>query len=140
MVADLHVAALRALLSYDADEHVRLFEQIEHEGSAEAYGLFFKVVFERAVWRKFGPRAMRNDVIRFVADVRAKLPKGAEDFDPLAAERLLRGMLGDQKALQSLTAEDTALMGPLLLELAGSLTAEEMLLAEAQERLETTVA
>jgi hypothetical protein len=48
----------------------------------------------------------------------------------------LRGMLGDQEALQGLTAGDAALMGPLLLELAGSLTPEELLLAEARERLE----
>lgn len=136
MVTELHVDTVRAFLAYDLDEHVRLVEQIEREGSTDAYGLFFKVVFERAVRRKFGSKATRGDIIRFVADIRAKRPRVADEFDILIAERLLRGMLGDQNALQGLTADDTALMGPLLLELAGALTPEEILLAEARERID----
>jgi hypothetical protein len=42
-------------------------------------------------------------------------------------------MLGDEAALRTITEQDEALIAPLLLELAGTLDAEE-LLAEARER------
>ncbi|GAB3429372.1 hypothetical protein [Flindersiella endophytica] len=140
MVSEVHVAAVRALLARDLEAHASLLRQIDREDAADAYGLFFKATFQQAAWRKFGPRATRADIIRFVGDVRARQPSNAEDLDARIAERLLWGVLGDREALQGLTGEDTALMGPLLLELVGTLTVEEMLLAEAQERLEATVA
>jgi hypothetical protein len=133
VVAELHVAAVRALLEHDIDAHLRLVLQVDRDGSVEPYGLFYKVVFEQAVRRSFGPAATRGDVIRFVARARTKHPPDVDDVDTLTAERLLRAMLGDEDALRALTDQDEALIAPLLLELADTLDADE-LLAEAGER------
>lgn len=131
MAVELHVAALRALLSCDVDEHLRLVGEIDREGSVDAYGVFYEATFAEAVHRRFGAEATRGDVIRFVAQIRANRSRH-DDFDILAAERLLLAVLGDQRAMQRLTEEDTALIAPLLLELAKTLPADE-LLANAQE-------
>lgn len=139
MVDDLHLAAVRTLLSGDVEGHMRLIGEIDHAGSVDAYGLFYKVAFAEAVRRRFGRETTRGDIIRFVAETRSK---GAEDIDILAAERLLLAMLGDEVALRRLSEDDSALIGPLLLELATTVPHEELLTeaVEISERLEAVLA
>jgi hypothetical protein len=142
VVADLHVAAVRALLTRDVDEHLRLIEAIDREGSAAAYGVLYKAAFMEAVRRRFGPVATRGDVIHFVAETRASRSRDVADIDILAAERLLLAMLGDQRSLRGLTEEDEALISPLLLELGRTLPVEELLVDAQQmtKRLENAFA
>jgi hypothetical protein len=135
MVSSLQVAAVRALVLNDVDEHIRLLTEIDGDGSVDEYGLFYKVVFAMAAHRRFGSEAKRGDVIRFVAQVRANRPRDAVDLDIVTAERVLYATLGDQGALEQLTDEDSALIAPLLIELGGGLPVDE-LLAEACEQSE----
>jgi hypothetical protein len=132
VVAELHVVAVRALLLNDVDEHIRLLGQIDREGSVDAYGFFYKVTFAEAVRQRFGAKTTRGDIIRFVAEARANRTRDSPDLDILAAERLLLAMLGDPAALQRLGEADSALIAPLLIELAKT-GPPERLLATAQD-------
>jgi hypothetical protein len=131
VVAELHVATVRALMLGDIAEHLRLIREVDRENSVDAYGLFYEVVFGCVVRRRLGPEATHGDVIRLVAEVRANQTAEVDDFDILAAERLLRGLLGDEAAFQRLTHADSALIAPLLLGLGRMLPPDE-LLAESE--------
>lgn len=142
MATELHVATVRALLSGDLDEHLQLIGEVGRDGSVYSYGLLYEVVFGLAVRHRFGEQATRADVIRFVAQARANRLLEVPDFDILAAERLLLAVLGDHAASQEVTEDDSALIGPLLVELGRTLPTEEIL-ADAWEttrRLEAAAA
>jgi hypothetical protein len=93
-VADEHVAALRAFIVGDHDEHRRLIAELR-DGDMPGYQLLALGALAAAARHEFPPERSLQDVIRFVALVRVHLaPTDGDDLDPLAAEAVLRFALG----------------------------------------------
>lgn len=95
VVTDEQVAALRAYLTDDQDEYERLIERVEQAGNLRGYSALFGSAFFDAVNRRFAPTWTIADIIRFVANVRAKYIEDPDQLDPQHAERLIRTALGD---------------------------------------------
>lgn len=94
-VTDEHVAALRALLTGNLEEHERLRDQLSPD-SREGYAALITAAFFEATERRFGQDYTRADVIDFVADVRARSSRISETMDPVAAERMILAVVGDE--------------------------------------------
>ena len=94
-VTDDQVAALRAQLAGDHDEHRRLLADLDSRGALSGYTALVTAAFIQAVDRRFGPEH-RDDgaVTAFIADVRSRFPGADDDIDPAAAERVVRRALG----------------------------------------------
>jgi hypothetical protein len=94
-VTDDQVAALRAQLAGDYDEHRRLLAGLNQRGALSGYTALVTAAFIEAVDRRFGP-GHRDDaaVIEFVGDVRSRFPGADDEIDPAAAERVVRKALG----------------------------------------------
>ncbi|TDC97716.1 hypothetical protein [Actinomadura sp. 7K507] len=113
-VREEHVDALRSLLK----EEPRAwdpFERAESEAEAIAYHVTLYAAFTVAVGRKFSPRYSFSQVIRFVADLRINLKKGAEKVHPRVAEEMIREALGEPN-LESIDLLDgeTAIMAEVV--------------------------
>lgn len=94
-VTDDQVAALRAQLAGDYDEHRHLLADLDSRGALSGYTALVTAAFIEAVDRRFGP-GHRDDaaVIEFVGDVRSRFPGADDEIDPAAAERVVRKALG----------------------------------------------
>jgi hypothetical protein len=94
-VTDDQVAALRAQLAGDYDEHRRLLADLNQRGALSGYTALVTAAFIEAVDRRFVP-GHRDDaaVIEFVGDVRSRFPGADDEIDPTAAERVVRKALG----------------------------------------------
>jgi hypothetical protein len=94
-VTDDQVAALRAQLAGDYDEHRRLLADLNQRSALSGYTALVTAAFIEAVERRFGPEH-RDDaaVIEFVGDVRSRFPGADDEIDPTAAERVVRKALG----------------------------------------------
>lgn len=95
-VSDKQVAALRAQLSGNRNEHLRLIAQLREERARAGYATLLASAFFEAVERRFvrdGKVADEAEVIDFVGDLRARAT-AADDLDPLTAERLIMHALG----------------------------------------------
>lgn len=103
-VTDEQVAALRAQLAGEREEHVRLFGQLDKEADGDGYTNLVGAAFFEAVDRRFAGRATVADVVEFVGDVRATSPQVADDLDPSAAERLIKFSLGVEVPVDDLDA------------------------------------
>ncbi|PRY02137.1 hypothetical protein CLV72_101737 [Allonocardiopsis opalescens] len=61
-----------------------------------------------AAERRFGRTWSGADLVSYVARVRARDPSRAGAIDPLTAERVLRGALGDGEAVAGLSSDQFA--------------------------------
>lgn len=95
---DDQVAALRAFLTSEADEGVRLTRQLVETNRAEGIGELVYAAFVTAVRRRFLPTGSIPDVIHFVATARVRLLDKGITIDPRTAEILLRRILGENIA------------------------------------------
>jgi hypothetical protein len=94
-ITDAQVAALRAYLTQDPDEAERLNGRLRQTGDLEGYGTLVWAAFVLAVRRRFAPEWTVPDVVKYVADVRARWGRDEDDFDPRTAEILMRRALDD---------------------------------------------
>ena len=109
------VAALRAFLTGDDDTFGQLSAHLQSRdgpGSGDTYAAMQAMTLTLAARRRFGPAYTPGEVIRFVAQVRAVL---GDEVDPLTAERVLRGVLGDPVSAEGLDEHAKALAVPALL-------------------------
>ena len=94
-VTDEQVAALRAFLMRDARTMMALTAALGDEGMA-GYQRLADAALSVAAVRRFAPRFTSSDIVQYVASVRtSRIADGIEyDFDPVAAENVLRYSLG----------------------------------------------
>jgi hypothetical protein len=137
-VSDRQMAALKALLSRQVDEHQRLIDEIEREEGPDARerhsALIAAGMFEAAEKRfiRNGKYAPNNEVVSYIAEVRSRNEAAAEDLNPAIAERVLLTAL-DQGDTDGIDA-DTVVMAQLLL-MAALVGDEEYSEAELDEFL-----
>ncbi len=94
-VTDDQVAALRAQLAGDYDEHRRLLADLNQRAALSGYTALVTAAFIEAVDRRFGPGHSDDAaVIEFIGDVRSRFPGADDEIDPAAAERVVRKALG----------------------------------------------
>ena len=91
------VATLRAYLAGDFDSHQRLFGQLDRTAAQTGYMALLTAAFFEAVDRRFAKNGTTADVIEFVADVRARHLKDADEIDQRAAERLILAIFTDEE-------------------------------------------
>lgn len=94
-VTDDQVAALRALLRDDMDQHRQLFAGLDRAAAKKGYPALVTAAFIEAVERRFGTGYQRADIVAFVADVRARSDRLTSRLDPDVAERVVESVLGD---------------------------------------------
>lgn len=90
-VTDGQVAALRAHLAGDIEEHERLYAQLG-PAAGTGYNALVAAAFCTAVERRFAKEGTRADVMQFVGDVRARSERLSDAIDPLTAERVIRAV------------------------------------------------
>jgi hypothetical protein len=95
---DSAVAELRAFLTLDMDLHRRLSEAQDADGR-RAFAAVLTIAFTRAAEKRFGERPAADDMISFVADARARTV--GPSCPPEDAEKVLRGVLGEEELLAS---------------------------------------
>jgi hypothetical protein len=93
-VADEQVAALRAYLAGDFETHRRLQSQLDPAAARTGYTALIAGAFFEAVDRHFAQKGTDADVVEFVASVRMRSERLAQELDPQIAERLIRHSLG----------------------------------------------
>lgn len=91
------VATLKAYLTGDFDRHKRLFGQLDRTAAQTGYTALLTAAFFEAVDRRFAQNGRTADVVEFVADVRARHLKDADEIDPRAAERLILAIFSDEE-------------------------------------------
>lgn len=94
-VTDDAVAALRAQLTGDKEGYDRLLPQVEAAGHAAGYGALVAAAFAEAAERRFRAEGTPEDIIRFVADVRARTPDAGDKLDQRIGEQLFLASLMD---------------------------------------------
>jgi hypothetical protein len=87
-----HLAFLRSYIQGDDEACTAALGQISEP---EGLGMLLHGSFVIAVRRRFAPSWTRADVVRYVADVRARLIERTGLLDPQVAEHELRRALGD---------------------------------------------
>jgi hypothetical protein len=117
-VTDEQVAALRAQLADDVEEHRRLLAQLDLDSGGREYLALIDAAFFEAAERRFGNESTTADVIEYVADVRSRSQRIAEAVDARLAEQLIRMVFSDSPAEQldskaALTAKQV-LLGALI--------------------------
>jgi hypothetical protein len=93
-VTDKQLAALRAQLTGRLDEHKRLLALFDWSVDGAGYTALLDAAFSGAVDRRFDGQTSTEDIIAYVADVRARTDRAGEVVDPDAAERLIGAVLG----------------------------------------------
>lgn len=89
------VATLRALLTGDHDQYERGFSRLATPADHGRYAALLAAAFTIAAERHFSGSVTRADLIRYVADVRARVPSAGENIEPKVAEQLLYEALTD---------------------------------------------
>lgn len=95
-VSSEHVAALRSYLEGDLTGYERLISTLQQRDDVNGFAVITTTAFVEAARRRFEPSWTRGDVVRFVANARARWGKDADQIDPLDAEMLVRAALGDE--------------------------------------------
>jgi hypothetical protein len=117
-VTDDQVAALRALLSDDMSSYRQLFDGLDRAEAKKGYPALVTAAFGIAVERRFGTSYQPEDVVSFVADVRARSDRLASRLDPNVAERVIQAVLGHGTTRgldkQALTSAKLLLLGGLI--------------------------
>jgi len=96
-VTDDQLRALHAYLSGDFATYGRLRDQLSETPDQAAWGALIGAGFFEAVDRRFGKDGTASDsaaIVDYVANVRARSDKLAQDIDPAVAERLIQDSLG----------------------------------------------
>lgn len=93
-VTDLQVAALRAYVTGDFDEHDRLRGQLDRDADRAGWSALVAAGFFEAVDRRFAESGTDADVVEFVGSVRARSETLSDEIDPRIAERLIQYSLG----------------------------------------------
>jgi hypothetical protein len=91
-VTDEQVAALRAYLKGDFAGHQRLFKAM---GPREGFTALVPAAFLLLADRKFPEGTPIDRIVEFVGDVRARYFNDPDGLDPVAGERLLAAVNGD---------------------------------------------
>jgi hypothetical protein len=104
-VNDQQVAALRAQLAGDHEQHKRLLQQVDAAGGMHDYMSLVSAAFLEAADRRFATASLPAAVIEWVADVRSRSPEASEAIDPAAAERVILSTLG-QGDISDLSGRD----------------------------------
>ena len=104
-VNDQQVAALRAQLAGDYEQHRQLLRQVDAAGGMRDYVNLVSAAFLEAVDRRFADASLPAAVIDWVADVRSRSPQASEAIDPAAAERVILKTLG-QGDISDLSGRD----------------------------------
>jgi hypothetical protein len=95
-VTDDQIASVRAILKGDAEGFGRIDDRLDPD-SKNARGALVAAAFAQAAYRRFAKSGdPRAEVIRFVADLRARYPL-TDDFDSRTAERLLLAVFTDEQ-------------------------------------------
>jgi hypothetical protein len=94
-VTDEQVAALRAQLADEVEEHRRLLDQLDPVASRTGYPALVAAAFAQAVDRWFtGPDDV--GIIQLVSEIRSRGQSVADRLDPDIAERFLRAAISDE--------------------------------------------
>ena len=93
-VTDDQVAALRAQLAGDLEEHRRLFAQLTPTDVRSGYRALTSAAFCVAAERHFPKGTTAADVIAYVGDVRSRTQAAAQ-LDPRTAERVILAVVTD---------------------------------------------
>ena len=93
-VTNQQVAALRAQLANQPDEHKRLFRQLDWATEGVPYSALIDAGFFEAVDRRFANGTTTAAVTAYVGAVRSRLGSAADAVNPEAAERLILKVLG----------------------------------------------
>jgi hypothetical protein len=88
-VATDAIDAMRTYLKGDADGYRRMVDQLD-TAAKKAHGHLIGASFYIAAQRRFAANPSNAEVIAFVANLRARSDRLAEDIDPGQAERLIR--------------------------------------------------
>jgi hypothetical protein len=102
-VSDKQAATLRAQLAGDLEQHKRLLDELDNHADGRAYVTLTNAAFFEAVGRRFGASGTPDDVIAFVAEVRAWSERVGDALDPHISERVL---------LAAIDGADTAGLDP----------------------------
>ena len=102
-VTNEQVAALRAQLAGDIEEHNRLLKQLREHDDGIGYSILLTAAFYGAARRRFGRDWKPAEVILFVAGVRARAESIASTLDPRIAERVLSSVLSSDSIASALT-------------------------------------
>jgi hypothetical protein len=105
-VTNEQVAALRAQLAGDIEEHNRLLKQLREHDDGIGYNILLTAAFYGAATRRFGRDWKAAEVILFVAGVRARAESIGNALDPRIAERVLTSALSSDDIASALTATD----------------------------------
>lgn len=95
-IVDEHVAVLRAQLTGQRDEHLRLAKQLSPEEANEEYAALVAAAFIRAVERRFikdEKAADVSEIIDFVSQLRAKSDEMPDVINPQLAESMILYLL-----------------------------------------------
>jgi hypothetical protein len=95
-VTDHQVAALRALLAGNFDEHRKLLARLRLDADREGYSALVTAGFFEAADRRFADGHTAAEIAGFVAWARATTDDAADKIDPRIAERLIRGVFEDE--------------------------------------------
>lgn len=94
-VTNEQVATLRAQMLGDHEQYEQGFRQLATPADHAGYAALVAATFIIATERHFDGPVTRADLIRYVADVRARVPSASENIEPKAAEQLLYEALTD---------------------------------------------
>lgn len=94
-VTDDVVEIVRAYLEVDGERAQRLLGSLDASQNF-AYQAMIAGAFMAAVTRKFNKQSSRDEIIDYVAQVRARSDEMAESLDPSATERMIASIYGDE--------------------------------------------
>lgn len=120
-VTDDEVAALRAHLSGDQALQQELYARLTSPAARSRYATLVAAGFFEAVNRRFAKDGSPADVISFVADVRSRSDRLADNIDPQTAEQLIRGVVTEE----DFPDLDTGTRGRLFIVLLAALVSDE---------------
>ena len=89
-ITDQQVAALRAQLAGDVEEHQRLLEQLDPATDNEGYATLLVAALFEAARRRFGNNSPHHaEVVEFVGDLRSRAEVIRQRLSADAAERVI---------------------------------------------------
>jgi hypothetical protein len=94
-VTEEQVAALRAQLAGDLEEHRRLFAQLMPSDVRSGYRALTSAAFCVAAERRFPKESAAADVIAYVGDVRGRTQAAAQ-MNPRTAEQVILAVVTDE--------------------------------------------
>jgi hypothetical protein len=118
-VSDLQMDVLKALVTLQGEKYGRLIdEMVEIEGPEvnRRHSILLGAAMFEATEKRFfrnGKVAPKSEIISFVAEVRSRNDRAAEELHPTLAERVLLGALGEDD-IEDLDGETFIMMETML--------------------------